>query len=135
MKNIAFVLLSTTLALTTLFATTDRLKDMQALQRSMSTIETGIFYNNPKSVKKGTTSLSSEIKKVQVPLSEEEKLDPTHKFLNAKILCTSKILKDIDTKSQIILERFVAGDARAATQAYTHIMKQCMQCHQEAKNW
>ena len=135
MTRIALVLLASTVIFASAYTKEDRVKDMQDMERSMSTIEAGILYNKSKTVKKGTKSLSSEIRRVQAPLKEIDKQDPMHKYLNQKILCTNKIVKDIDEKSQIVLERFVAGDSRAATQAYTHIMKQCIQCHQEVHKW
>lgn len=135
MKKIALVLLASTVLFASAYTKADRMKDMQDMERSMSTIEAGILYNKPKTLKKGIMSLSDEIKRIQAPLKEIEKQDPMHRYLNQKVLCTNKIVKDIDEKTQVILERFVAGDSRAATQAYGHIMKQCIQCHQGVHKW
>ena len=135
MKKIALVLLSSTLLLASIYTESNRLEDMQAMDRSMSNIEAGILYNKTDKVKKGTVSLSKEINRVKAPLKEKEKGDLISKCLNYKVLCTEKIVKDIDAKSKIVLERFVAGDTKSATQAYTHIMKKCVKCHQQAHSW
>ncbi len=76
---------------------------------------------NTDKVKKGTVSLSQEINRVIPPLTEKEKRDLIAKCQNFKILCTDKIVKDIDQKSKVILERFVAGDTK--NKYYTVISK------------
>jgi len=133
-KTLATLLLSTAL-FSGVYTKQDRIKDMQIMAKAMTTIETGFFYNNNDIVQSGALSLSDAIRKVQPPLEEVEEKDPMARYMNNKIIFSNKIVKTIDKKAKIIIERFAIGDVQAATQAYTKIMKQCMKCHHEIRQW
>lgn len=130
MIKIVLVLLSSTLLLADTYTKSHRVNDMQDMERSMANIEAGILLNDQEKVRKAVTSLSQEVNRIKPPLKQKEKNDPMRHYLNSKILFTNKIVEDIDKKSIIVLERMIAGDAMSATRAYSHIMKQCISCHQ-----
>lgn len=113
----------------------DRIHDMQEMAEAMSSIETGFFYNNKDIVNNGALKLSDVINKVQPPLEEKEEKDPLARYMNKKVQFTNKIVKKIDSKAKLIIERFSEGDVQAAVQAYTKIVKQCMKCHYEIRQW
>jgi len=113
----------------------DRIKDMQEMAEAMSTIETGFFYNNKEIVSSGALKLSDAIRKIQPPLEEIEERDPLTRYMNKKVQFTNKLIKKIDSKAKLIIERFSDGDVQAAVQAYTKVMKKCMQCHHEIREW
>lgn len=133
-KTLTALLLSTAL-FSSVYTKQDRIKDMQVMAEAMTTIGTGFFYNNNDIVQSGALSLSDAIRKIQPPLEVKEEKDPMARFMNNKVVFSNKIVKTIDKKSKIIIERFAVGDVQAATQAYTKIMKQCMKCHHEIRQW
>ena len=135
MKKISITLLLGTALFAGAYTKSDRIKDMQTMAESMSTIETGFFYNNNDIVQNGALALSDAIRRIQPPLEEKEEKDPMARYMNNKVLFSNKIVKNIDKKAKIIIERFAIGDVQASVQAYTKIMKQCMKCHHEIREW
>ena len=135
MKKISIVLLLGTALFAGSYTKADRIKDMQTMAEAMSTIETGSFYNNNDIVQNGAIALSDAIRRVQPPLEEVEEKDPMARYMNNKIIFSNKIVKNIDKKAKTIIERFADGDVQASVQAYTKIMKQCMKCHYEIRQW
>jgi hypothetical protein len=135
MKKIALVLLSSTVIFAAAYTKADRIKDMQIMEKSMSTIATGILYNNPDIVKEGAVTLSDAIRRVKPPIEVEEEKDPMARYMNNRVTFSYKIVRNIDKKVKTILERFSEGDSRAASQAHAKIMKQCIQCHYEVLDW
>jgi len=113
----------------------DRILDMQKLAQAMQDIQTGFFYNNVDIVKDGAKTLEETIKKVRQIRSEVETTDIYEKWLNNNIRMTNKIKKKIIRKSTDIKERFEAGDAVQALQAYNNIAKQCLKCHINLRKW
>ena len=113
----------------------DRIRDMQTMADAMMQIETGFLYNNIDLIVSGTAQLSDTIIKVKPPLEEKEEQDPMTRYLNKKVQFTDKIVTKINKKSQTILERFQDGDAHQALQAYTKIMKACLECHTQVRHW
>lgn len=113
----------------------DRIKDMQDMAKAMSYMETGFFYNNLDLVQDGALKLSDAIRRLEPPLEEKEEKDPMTRYMNERVKFTNKIVKKIDKKAKHIIERFREGDATQALQAYTKIMKQCMECHIQVRNW
>jgi hypothetical protein len=105
------------------------------MAEAMSTIETGFFYNNNDIVQNGALALSDAIRRVQPPLEEIEEKDPMARYMNNKVVFSNKVVKNIDIKAKTIIERFAKGDVQASVQAYTKIMKQCMKCHHEIREW
>ena len=104
------------------------------MAEAMTTIGTGFFLYNNDIVQNGALALSDAIRRVQPPLQELEEKDPMTRYMNNKIIFSNKIVKTIDKKAKIIIQRFATGDVQAATQAYTKIMKQCMKCHHEIRH-
>ena len=135
MKKIAIALVLSTALFAGSYTKADRIKDMQTMAEAMSTIETGFFYNNNDIVQNGALALSDAIRKIQPPLEELEEKDPMARYMNNKIIFSNKVVKNIDKKAKIIIQRFAQGDVQASVQAYTKIMKQCMKCHHEIREW
>ncbi len=135
MKKITVALLIGTALIAGQYTKADRIKDMQVMAEAMATIETGFFYNNNDIVQSGGIELSDAIRRVRPPLEEMEEKDLMARYMNNKIIFSNKIVKNIDKKVQTIMERFANGDVQAAAQAYTKIMKQCMKCHHEIRQW
>ncbi len=113
----------------------DRIKDMQQMAKAMEEIQTGFFYNNNDLVQEGALRLSDAIRRTQPPLEEVEEKDPMARYMNNKIKLSNKIKKKIDQKARIIIERFRDGDPTQAAQAYTNILKKCMECHVQIRQW
>ena len=109
----------------------ERIVDMQKMAEAMSTIETGFFYNNKEIVQNGALSLSKIIKKVKPPVDEKENEDSAKR----KLEITKDIVDRIDSKAMTIHDRYDTKDSRAAIQAYTVIVKQCMKCHYQIRHW
>ena len=86
-------------------------------------------------IKEGTGKLSDTIIKIQPPLEEVEEKDVMTRYTNNKVQMTNKIKKNINKKTQDILERFRDGDPKQAIQAFTKITKQCMECHTQLRKW
>jgi len=133
-KNIILLLLSSTL-FAGAYTKEDRIKDMQIMADAMTQIETGFFYNNNEIVQDGAIKLSDAIRRVEPPLEEKEEKDPMTRYMNEKVKFSHKITKKIDQKAKLILQRFKDGDTQQAIQAYTKIMKQCMECHSQLRTW
>ena len=113
----------------------DRIKDMRTMAKAMTTIQTGFFYNNPDIINDGATMLIDTIKNVEPPIEEVNSKDPLEKYMNRKIQVTHKIVKYINKKTRVLLERYQAGDPQQATQAYNKIMQKCMECHYKIRKW
>ena len=135
MKKVTLFLLLSTALFAEAYTKADRIKDMQIMAEAMSQIETGFYYNNNDIVQDGAIKLSDAIRRVQPPLEEIEEKDPMTRYMNEKVKFSNKITKKIDQKAKLILERFKAGDMPQAVQAYTKIMKQCMECHSQLRTW
>lgn len=113
----------------------DRIRDMNEMANAMNAIQSGFFYNNFDTVANGVNALSDAIVRVRPPLEDEVEKDPMARYVNKKIQMTNKIVKKINRKALVILQRFKEGDSAQATQAYTKIMAQCMKCHREIRHW
>ncbi len=113
----------------------DRINDMHSMAQAMIDIQTGFFFNNADVVAEGVFKLTDTVTKVKPPLEKNEEEDPMTRYLNEKVKVTNKMVKDINKKAYIILERFKEGDTAQATQAYTKIMKTCMECHAQIRHW
>ena len=135
-KVIATILLGTSLVVSAeVYTKQDRINDMHAMAQAMIDIQTGFFFNNADIVAEGVFTLTDTITKVKPPLEEDEKADPMTRYLNEKVKVTHKMVRQINKKAYIILERFKDGDTAQATQAYTKIMKTCMECHAQIRHW
>jgi len=135
MKKTVFILLFSTLIFAQDYTKKDRVKDMQIMADAMSKIETGFFYNNNDLVQEGAITLSDAVRRIEPPLEDREEKDPMTRYMNEKVKFTNKLVKKIDQKAKIILERFKEGDTAQAVQAYTKIMNKCMECHTQVRHW
>ncbi|MGB5964167.1 MAG: cytochrome C [Sulfurimonadaceae bacterium] len=135
MKNSLFLLLLSTAIFAEAYTKEDRIKDMQVMAEAMSQIQTGFFYNNNDIVQDGAIKLSDAVRRVEPPLEEKEEKDPMTRYMNDKVKFSHKITKKIDQKTKLIMQRFKDGDTPQAIQAYTKIMKQCMECHTQLRTW
>ena len=135
MKKTALILLLGTALFAGPYTKDDRIKDMQIMAEAMSQIQTGFFYNNNDIVQDGAIKLSDAVRRVEPPLEEKEEKDPMTRYMNQKVKFSHKIKKKIDQKAKIIMQRFKEGDTPQAIQAYTKIMKQCMECHSQLRTW
>jgi hypothetical protein len=113
----------------------DRINDMNQMASAMNDIQSGFFYNNYDVVADGVVKLSEAVSRVKPPLAEVEDKDPLNRYMNQKIQMTNKIVKDIDRKSLLILQRYKEGDTAQALQAYNKIMGECIKCHREMRHW
>ena len=113
----------------------DRVKDMNDMASAMNDIQSGFFYNNYDIVSAGVLKLSESISRVKPPLEEVEEKNVLSRYMNQKIQMTNKIVKKIDRKSLLILQRYKDGDTVQALQAYTKIVSECMKCHREIRHW
>ncbi len=135
MKKTVLILLIGTALFAEAYTKEDRIKDMQIMAEAMSEIQTGFYYNNGDIVQNGALKLSDAVRRVQPPLEEKEEKDPMTRYMNEKVKFSNKTTKKIDQKAKLILERFNNGDIPQAIQAYTKIMKQCMECHLQLRTW
>ena len=135
MKKSILILLLGTALFAQEYTKADRIKDMQIMAEAMSQIQTGFFYNNNEIVQDGALKLSDAVRRVEPPLEEKEEKDPMTRYMNQKVQFSHKITKKIDQKAKLILQRFKSGDSQQAIQAYTKIMKQCMECHSQLRTW
>lgn len=135
MKKTALILLLGTALFAETYTKEDRIKDMQIMAEAMSEIQTGFYYNNNDIVQNGAIKLSDAVRRVEPPLEEKEEKDPMTRYMNDKVKFSNKTTKKIDQKAKLILERFKEGDTPQAIQAYTKIMKQCMECHLQLRTW
>ncbi len=113
----------------------DRILDMQNMAKAMEEIQTGFFYNNLDMVKDGVKVLKETIVKVRPIDSEVNNKDIYEKWINNSLKMTNKIKKKITRKAVDIEDRFKAGDAVQALQAYSKITQQCMKCHIQIRKW
>jgi len=113
----------------------DRILDMQNMAKAMQDIQTGFFYNNLDIIKDGVKVLKETIVKVRPIDSEVNNKDIYEKWINNSLKMTNKIKKKITQKSVDIEDRFKAGDAVQALQAYSKITQQCMKCHIQIRKW
>ncbi|MEA1920128.1 MAG: cytochrome C [Campylobacterota bacterium] len=134
-KIVTITLLASTLLLAKPYTKADRILDMQIMAEAMGKIQTGFFYNNNDLVQEGALTLSDAIRKVQPPLEEEEEKDPMTRYMNNKVQMSNKIVKNIDRRAKIIIERFAEGDTRQALQAFSKVTQKCMECHTQLRNW
>ena len=135
MKSALLMFLLSTLIFAQDYTKKDRIKDMQIMAEAMSKIETGFFYNNNDLVQEGALKLSDAVRRIEPPLEEKEEKDPMTRYMNEKVKFTNKLVKKIDQKAKIILERFKEGDTAQAVQAYTKIVTKCMECHAQVRHW
>jgi phosphoenolpyruvate carboxylase len=108
---------------------------MQDMAEAMNTIQSGFFYNNYDTVASGIEYLNASLARVRPPLEETQEQDVMTRYMNNKTQMTRKIVKKINQKSITILQRYKNGDATQAVQAYKKILEQCMNCHQQTRNW
>jgi len=126
---------TTTFAMAQGYTQADRIADMQKMAQAMQDIQSGFFYNNVDIVKAGTKMLKETIVNVRPIDSEVNNKDIYEKWLNNDLKMTRKIEKKIKNKANDIEERFSAGDAVQALQAYSKISGQCMKCHVRLRKW
>ncbi|MBN2824248.1 MAG: cytochrome C [Campylobacterales bacterium] len=127
--------LSTSLWAAGSYDSAQRIKDMQVMAKAMQDIQNGFFYNNFDMIKEGSDRLADAVERVQPPLEEAEEKDVMTRYANNKVQMTNGIKKQINQKIKTMLERFEAGDAQQAIQAYTKITKECMSCHTQLRKW
>ena len=135
MKKIILTLFFATVVFSQEYTKQDRINDMQTMAQAMANIETGFLYNNSDLVEAGVIKLSDAIKRVEPPLEEREEKDPMTRYMNQKVQFTNKINKKINKKARLILERFNDNDISQAVQAYTKIIKACVNCHTQVRHW
>jgi hypothetical protein len=134
-KTVVTVVALCSLAMAGNYTKQDRMNDMNQMAEAMNMIQSGFFYNNYDTVTKGVTKLTEAVVRVKPPLEEQEEKNPMTRYMNQKVQMTNKIVKKINQKGLTILQRFKDGDTEQAVQAYTKVMKQCMKCHREIRQW
>ena len=134
-KIVLAVVLSGSMLCAAPYTKQDRVKDMNSMASAMNDIQSGFFYNNYEIVSAGVLKLTDTIVNVKPPLEETEDKDVLSRYMNKKIQMTNKIVKKIDRKALLILQRYKEGDSVEALQAYTKIVNECMKCHREMRHW
>ncbi len=134
-RIVTMTLLTSTLLLASAYTKADRIHDMQTMAEAMGKIQMGFFYNNNDLVQEGSLTLSDTIRRVKPPLEEEEEKDPMTRFMNNKVRMSEKIVKKIDNKAAMIIQRFNEGDTHQALQSFSKITEQCMKCHTQLRDW
>ncbi len=134
-RIVTMTLLTSTLLLANAYTKADRIHDMQTMAEAMGKIQMGFFYNNNDLVQEGSLTLSDTIRRVKPPLEEEEEKDPMTRFMNNKVRMSEKIVKKIDNKAAMIIQRFNEGDTHQALQSFSKITEQCMKCHTQLRDW
>ena len=134
-KMILAMMVISTILMAEPYTQADRIKHMNKMANAMNIIQSGIFYNNYRTVEAGVKQLTDTIQQVKPPIEEVQEEDLMTKYMNNKIQVTNKIVKKINKKSMDILQRFKDGDSAQAVQAYTKIMEQCIKCHRKTRNW
>jgi cytochrome c556 len=135
MKKMVLGLIFATVAFSQEYTKQNRIDDMQTMASAMAKIESGFLYNNKDLVEAGVIKLSDAIRRVEAPLEEKEEKNPMTRYMNQKVQFTNKITKKIDKKARLILERFNNNDISQAVQAYTKIIKECVNCHTQIRHW
>ncbi|HIE00156.1 MAG TPA: cytochrome C [Thiotrichaceae bacterium] len=113
----------------------DRIEDMHTMAQAMIDIQTGFLFNNFVMVQEGVHNLSTAVENVKPPLEETEEKNPMTRYMNNKVRLTNQMVKKINKKALTILERFRDNDATQAVQAYTKILKVCIECHIQIRHW
>lgn len=105
-------------------------KTMQNLEVSMAFIQKGLLYNHRGKIKKGITSLKSELKDIN---SFVIKNDETVRF-NAKEYAVNET-KALDIMASRILDDFDKGNKEAVMVEFQQILNRCVTCHALVRRW
>lgn len=136
MKKLLLIpMMTATVATADGYTQADRIQDMQNMAQAMQNIQSGFFYNNIDIIKDGIKVLTATIDNVRPTDEELNSKDIYEQWMNNDLKMTNKIKKKIKNKAQDIEDRFGAGDATQALQAYSKITAQCLKCHIRLRKW
>jgi cytochrome c556 len=129
------ILLLVVLASTVLFGQEvrhiERMKNMQAMETAMATIQKGFLYNNLSVVKNGVRDL-------------KKTASFTESFIKEGAVSKSGVNTHLYAKNQTeritimadeILDSFAKGDRYAAANGYLMVLSKCLSCHQTVRSW
>jgi len=124
-----------TLSIAEDYTQADRILDMQKMAQAMQDIQSGFFYNNLDIVTAGAEDLKKTIVKIGPIKKEIENKDVYERWMNNNTAMTTRIQRNIERRTDVIIKRFANGDPRQALQEYGKITEQCMKCHISLRKW
>lgn len=128
--------LLTTLALSTLLATTIYAKesmaeDMRTMLKAMQNIEAAGFYNDKETMKKEVQVLKAHLKSL--------KTDKAHEYLPGDKAYASKFAKKraqmIEMYADDMLDALAVDKLNDALEDYSLILRQCSSCHSRIRSY
>ncbi len=108
----------------------DRMKNMQAMETALSTIQKGFLYNQVFVVKNGVKDLKVTAKHTESFIKEGVNKEGFNTLVYAR-----KQAKDISGLADKILVDFEKGDRYNAANGYLQILSKCLSCHQTVRSW
>ena len=104
----------------------ERVKDMQAMEKSMAMIQKGILSNDNKMVVEGADNLKKSTSNVEVAPKGHMDYGPSYAKQQSK-----NIMKFADKiKSNIEEDR-----KHSASSNYTKVLGECISCHNKLRKW
>ena len=105
---------------------TDRIKDMQAMEKAMAEIQKGILYNNKSMVIEGVTNLKQA--SVNVEVAPKGAMDFSASFAKRQA-------KNIMKYSGKIESNIKDDHKHGAIKNYTKVLNECISCHNKIRKW
>ena len=105
---------------------TDRIKDMQSMEKAMSEIQKGILYNNQKMVLEGVEKLKKSAFSVEI--TPKSTMEFSGSFAKRK---SDNIKKYADK----IEENIKSGHKHGAARHYSNVLGECISCHNKIRKW
>lgn len=105
---------------------TQRIEDMQTMEKSMTEIQKGILYNDQERVVRGVESLQKTSGKVEIVQKDE--MDYTAQF-------AKKQAENINRYADKLKRSIEANEKHAAAANYTKVLKECVSCHNKIRKW
>ncbi len=108
----------------------DRMKNMQDMERAMSTIQKGFLFDNVNVVKNGVKDLKETTSHTESFMKEGVGKNGINNMMYAR-----KQAAAITIMADEILETFTKGDRYSAANNYLLILSKCLSCHQTVRSW
>jgi hypothetical protein len=124
-----------TLSIAEDYTQADRILDMQKMAQAMQDMQSGFFYNNLDIVTAGAEDLKKTIVRIGPIKREVDNKDVYERWMNNNTAMTTRIQRNIERRTDVIIKRFANGDPRQALQEYGKITEQCMKCHISLRKW
>ena len=108
----------------------DRMKNMQAMETALATIQKGFLYNNINVVKNGVKDLKITTMHTKSFIKEGVNKEGVNTLVFAKMQA-----KEITELADKIIFTFEKGDRYNAANNYLQILSKCLSCHQTVRSW